>query len=216
MEPEIFINFKHYENAVGKGAEQLLNEFQTVNKKNYYYCLSYMDLYLKSKFNDMNIFSQSLDSNGYGAFTGSISMDSLIDFHIHGSLLNHSEKRVKGEDIINTVNNSKKKGFTIVLCVENIEEVKDYAKLAPSYIAYEPPNLIGGNVSVSSAKPDIIEEAAKICEHYDVNLLVGAGVKTRLDLEKSMELGASGVLIASGIIRDPKPINKLNSLTNLQ
>ena len=118
--------------------------------------------------------------------------------------------------MINTVDNSKKKGFTIVLCVENIEEVKDYAKLAPSYIAYEPPNLIGGNVSVSSAKPDIIEEAAKICEHYDVNLLVGAGVKTRLDLEKSMELGASGVLIASGIIRDPKPINKLNSLTNLQ
>ncbi len=75
MEPEIFINFKHYENAVGKGAEQLMADFHTVNKKNYYYCLSYMDLYLKSKFNDMNIFSQSLDSNSYGAFTGSISMD---------------------------------------------------------------------------------------------------------------------------------------------
>ncbi len=130
-------------------------------------------------------------------------------------MLNHSEKRVKKDDIINIVNNSKKRNFTIVLCVENIDEVKDYAKLEPSYIAYEPPDLIGGDISVSSAKPDIIETAAKICDYYRVNLLVGAGVKTQLDMKKSMELGASGVLIASGIIRDPKPINKLNSLTNL-
>ncbi len=212
MEPEIFINFKHYENAVGESCESLLNQFNTVKNNMIYYCLSYIDLRLNSKFPDLNIISQSVDLNGYGAFTGSISIESLMSIGIKGSLLNHSEKRIEKNNIVETVKKAKENNFKIVLCVENIEEIKNYSELEPDYIAYEPPELIGGNISVSSSKPELIEKASKICENK-TKLLVGAGVKTKKDIDKSMDLGAQGVLIASGIIRDPKPINKLISLT---
>ncbi len=213
MEPEIFINFKHYENAVGNNCEKLLNDFSNLKDNNIYYCLSYIDLRLNSKFNNLKIFSQSVDVNDYGAFTGSVSMESLMSIGIHGSLLNHSENRINEENIIRILEKSKNNNFTIVLCAENIEEIKKYSKFEPDYIAYEPPELIGGNISVSNAKPEIIEEAGKICKNR-TKLLVGAGVKTKEDIDRSMDLGAHGVLIASGIIRDPKPINKLISLTH--
>ena len=213
MEPEIFINFKHYENAVGNNCEKLLNDFSNLKDNNIYYCLSYIDLRLNSKFNNLKRFSQSVDVNDYGAFTGSVSMESLMSIGIHGSLLNHSENRINEENIIRILEKSKNNNFTIVLCAENIEEIKKYSKFEPDYIAYEPPELIGGNISVSNAKPEIIEEAGKICKNR-TKLLVGAGVKTKEDIDRSMDLGAHGVLIASGIIRDPKPINKLISLTH--
>ena len=214
MEPEIFINFKHYDNAVGKNSEKLLNDFNSIRNQNgLYYCISPTDLWLQKSFPSLKIFGQHVDSNSYGAYTGSISMESMIDIGIKGSLLNHSEKRIGSTTIEETVKKSKKLGFEIVLCVEDLHEVEEYSNLEPTYIAYEPPELIGGNVSVSSAKPEIIAQAAKAC-NGKTKLLVGAGVKTRKDIEVSMDLGASGVLIASGIIRNTKPINMLVSLSN--
>ena len=212
MSPEIFINFKHYENAVGVNTEKLLDDFAGVaSQDNLYYSLSPLDLRLQQKFPGLNIIGQHVDSNGFGAYTGSVSMESMKNLGIKGSLLNHSEKRLHEEIIENTVKRAKDLDFKIILCVESIEEVKKYAILEPEYIAYEPPELIGGNVSVSSSKPDVIEKAAKICDKK-TRLLVGAGVKTREDIETSMNLGATGVLIASGVIRNAKPINMLVSL----
>ena len=212
MSPEIFINFKHYENAVGVNTEKLLDDFAGVaSQDNLYYSLSPLDLRLQQKFPGLNIIGQHVDSNGFGAYTGSVSMESMKNLGIKGSLLNHSEKRLHEEIIENTVKRAKDLDFKIILCVERIEEVKKYAILEPEYIAYEPPELIGGNVSVSSSKPDVIEKAAKICDKK-TRLLVGAGVKTREDIETSMNLGATGVLIASGVIRNAKPINMLVSL----
>ena len=42
-------------------------------------------------------------------------------------------------------------GFPIVVCSENLVEAGEYSKLRPEFIAYEPPELIGGNVSVTSS-----------------------------------------------------------------
>lgn len=212
MESEIFINFKHYENAVGYSVEKLLHEFAGVDGQDkIYYCLAPLDLRLQEKFPSMKIFGQHVDSTGFGAYTGSISIESMKGIGIEGSLLNHSEKRLSKEIIEKTVKKAADLDFKIVLCVESLDEVKKYADLEPEYIAYEPPELIGGDISVSSSKPDIIEQASKICEKK-TKLLVGAGVKTRIDVETSLNLGATGVLIASGIIRNAKPINMLVSL----
>ncbi len=215
MKPLIFINFKHYENATGRNAELLLNEFRRIkDQKNIYYCLGPGDVRLSLQFPDLNIYSQHVDYNSYGPYTGSISMNFLKSINVNGSLLNHSERRININDIKKTIENSRQNDFKLVVCSENIDEIKDIARLKPDYIAYEPRELIGGDVSVSSAKPDIIKSASSICSENNVKLLVGAGIKTSEDIKTSMDLGASGVLIASGVIKDPKPINKLISLTD--
>ena len=157
--------------------------------------------------------AQHVDLNPLGPYTGSIPMESLIAYGINGSLLNHSEKRIQSEIIKDTIKKAETLKFDLIVCCENIKEIKLYSSIGARTIAYEPPELIGGNISVSSAKPEIIREGVKICEKEGSSLLVGAGVKTRGDVELSIRLGAQGILIASGITKASDPRSALNSLT---
>ena len=70
-------------------------------------------------------------------------------------------------------------------------------------MAVEPPELIGGNVSVSKAKPEIIEKSVEKVKEItgDVKVLCGAGIKNREDVAKAIELGSDGILLASGIVK---------------
>ena len=79
-----------------------------------------------------------------------------------------------------------------------MEEAKKVDQFSPDYIAYEPPELIGGDVSVSTAKPEVIRD---IVNSVKTKIIVGAGVKNKKDVEKCIELGAVGVLVASGVVK---------------
>jgi len=80
-----------------------------------------------------------------------------------------------------------------------LNSIREILKI--EYIAYEPPELIGGDISVSEAKPEIIE---RITSKVD-NLLVGAGIKKKEDVKRSLELGAKGILVASGVVKAKNP-----------
>ena len=43
---------------------------------------------------------------------------------------------------------------------QDIDEAKSLAALVPDYVAVEPPELIGGDVSVTSADPQIVSDTA--------------------------------------------------------
>ncbi|MEF8848545.1 MAG: triose-phosphate isomerase, partial [Candidatus Thermoplasmatota archaeon] len=79
----------------------------------------------------------------------------------------------------------------------------DVAAMDPDFVAVEPPELIGGDVSVTSADPDIVSGTVEAVKkvNSDVGVLCGAGVKTGDDVSKAIELGAEGVLLASGIVK---------------
>ena len=79
--------------------------------------------------------------------------------------------------------------------------------LNPNYVAYEPPELIGSlTTSVAQAQPEIITQAHEIANAAGTPLIVGAGVHSREDVKKSLELGAVGVAVASDIVtaKDPR------------
>ena len=78
-----------------------------------------------------------------------------------------------------------------------------WASFSPNFIAVEPPELIGGDISVTTADPDIISGSVNAVKDINKNIkvLCGAGVKNGRDVAKSIELGASGVLLASGIVK---------------
>lgn len=214
-EKYIVVNYKHYREATGTFAIEMLNTLKNADKRESVligHALGAVDLHLSKDYTDLNIFSQHVDDVSFGAFTGKISMESLMEIGIKGSLLNHSENRIKESSIEETVGRSRKMEFDIMLCVESKEEAVKYSKLEPSFIAYEPPELIGGDISVTSAKPDIVSDVVAICEKSNVNVIVGAGVKNGNDVRKSIELGAVGVLISSGVIKSSDPLDTLNSL----
>jgi triosephosphate isomerase len=70
-------------------------------------------------------------------------------------------------------------------------------------IAVEPPSLIGGDVSVTEADPSAVSDSVDAVRAIDggIRVLCGAGVKTGEDVAAAIDLGASGVLLASGVTK---------------
>lgn len=213
----LIVNLKHYQNAVGKNAFSFIKSCPGEIPEGWrlIFAIGTYDSDLILKFDNREFMSQHVDSNGYGAFTGSVSIDLLKEKGFMGSLLNHSEHRVGMEKIRLTVERARESGFTTIVCGENVDEIRKIATFGPDYIAYEPKELIGGDISVSTARPEVIMEAAEICKETGVNLIVGAGVKNRKDVEKSLELGAVGVLVASGIVLADDPRRVVSGLMGL-
>ncbi len=210
----LIVNVKHYQNAVGKNAKSFIESCpdKLVEGWRLIFAVGTYDSDLVQRLDSREFISQHVDSNDYGAFTGSVSVDLLLEKGFKGSLLNHSEHRVGMETIEKTVRKAKKSNFTTIVCAENLEEITKIAGFGPSYVAYEPKELIGGNISVSTSRPEVITEAAEICRKAGVDLIVGAGVKNREDVAKSIELGATGVLVASGIVLSDDPRETINLL----
>ncbi len=211
----IIVNFKHYKQASGPRSEDLLRNLITCRKKpetSVLFAVGPSDLRNAITIAPGRIIAQSVDTVSMGAFTGSLSAEFLQQVGISGSLLNHSEKRVDRIIISRLLEGAKEMGFPLYICAESLDEVRSFSEMKPDFIAYEPPELIGGDVSVSSAKPGIISEASDICRKSNVKLLVGAGVKNADDVRRSRQLGAQGVLIASGIVLSRDPATALNSL----
>lgn len=215
----VIVNLKHYRQSSSVQAERFLENFVGLERPEglrLIFALNPIDLRLCASFPELEFYSQHVDPVEYGAYTGQFSPESLIDLGITGSLLNHSERRLPASVIEATLLSARRSGLEIALCCESPGEVETYSDLRPDLIAYEPPELIGGNISVTSAKPSVISEVVGICSSKQVPVLVGAGVKTRSDYETSRKLGAAGILIASGVVLAKNPLLSLSSLIENQ
>jgi triosephosphate isomerase len=149
--------------------------------------------------------SQHLDPFEPGAHTGALLAKEVKELGAIGSIINHSEKRIPPEDVKKCVDLCREYDLISIVCAQNSKEAGELAKFNPDFIAVEPPELIGGDVSVSTAEPEIITDSVNEVKKNSLrtNLLCGAGVKTKADVKKAIELGAKGVLVASGVVKSP-------------
>ncbi|MFO7793832.1 MAG: triose-phosphate isomerase [Candidatus Nanohaloarchaea archaeon] len=193
----IIVNFKAYKEATGKDAEKLSKQCRKASKESGEKVVSvpqHTDVgRMKGKF-----YGQHLDPVEPGSHTGHTTAEALKASGASGTLINHSERRIDPEKIERSIERAKEKGLTTVVCAQSPEECEKFSKFEPDFVAFEPPELIGGNISVSSAKPDLIKKAV---EKSEVDVLTGAGIKSREDVEKSIELGCKGVLVASAVVK---------------
>ena len=210
----IVINFKTYSAATGTGARKLAEICHRVENetgKKIVVSPTIEDL-LRLDHVNVEVFSQHIDPVEPGSHTGHTLAENVKEAGAVGTLLNHSERRIPTDQINESVEKAHEKGLTTIVCAQNPEECEEFSKFNPDYIAYEPPELIGGDISVSSAKPELIEEA--VDKSGDVPTLTGAGIKDAHDVSKSIELGCEGVLVASGVVKDENPYQKLKELCN--
>ena len=63
--------------------------------------------------------------------------------------------------------------------------------------------MIGGDISVTTADPKIVSDTVAAVKDVNPNVrvLCGAGVKNGKDVATAIELGAEGVLLASGVTK---------------
>ncbi|QKQ98658.1 triose-phosphate isomerase [Candidatus Nanohaloarchaea archaeon] len=199
----IIINTKAYRKGVGKDLEQLVKTCtEMVDPENLIFSVQPEDL-LRLEETDVEVFAQHLDPVEPGSHTGSILGEGIVEAGASGTLLNHSENRLESEQIKASVEKAKELGLNTVVCAQSPEECREFKEFEPDYIAFEPPELIGGDTSVAEAEPEIIEEAVEASA--PVPALTGAGIKTAEDVSKSLEHGCEGVLVASGVVKAEKP-----------
>jgi len=156
------------------------------------------------------IFAQHVDPVDPGAHTGSVVLEGIKDF-VDGSIVNHSEKRLKLDDIDFIVNKLREFGKESLVCAPTPKTAASVAVLEPTMVAMEPPELIGTGISVSKAKPETITETVKAVRAVGFRgpILVGAGISTGEDVRKALELGADGMLVASAVVKAEDPYLKL-------
>lgn len=212
---KLIINLKGYEESTADNAikiGKIVKELESIaNKKNVQIIVASQYVDLKDIVNlKVNTFSQHIDSVAYGANTGHVVAPLLSKIKVKGSLISHSEKLLSLKEIEERVLTCKKYNLFSCVCARNSSIAEKIAKFKPNFIAVEPKELIGGNISISTAKPNLIVKSVNAVG--DIPLLVGAGVKNSEDVKKSIELGASGILVASGVAKAKNPKKAIEEL----
>ncbi len=199
------INYKNYEEIAGDKAARLAAVASSVSKKYRVKIAIAPPQHLLSAVKNYSgpILAQHVDNVKAGSTTGFVIPELLKKSKISGSLINHSEHRIPGKDITQLVNRLQSLKMISVVCVKDISEAAKYAKLNPTFVAIEPPELIGSGRAVSTERPELITKAVQAVKaaKNKTKLLCGAGIITGQDVRKAIELGSEGILVASGIIK---------------
>jgi triosephosphate isomerase len=162
---------------------------------------------LRERFQSLPIFVQHVDSSEMGSTTGFLVPEMAKSFGAGGAILNHSEHRLPADQIRRSVDRAKVAGLEVILCARDSGEVKKYSTIGADYLAVEPPELIGSGNAISKASPELITDSRRALDsqanivNMKPKLLCGAGIVTSSDISRAIELGAEGILVASGVVK---------------
>ncbi len=215
--PLVVVNLKTYEAAHGASAEQLARAIASVETDaRVVVAVSAFDLAgVVAAAPELEVWCQHLDPVGFGSFTGWLHPSTAVERGASGTLINHAEHKVSIEHVamlLDTV----PEGFTVCACAADIEEARALTALQPDFVAVEPPELIGGDISVTTADPSIVSGTAAAVREIseEVGILCGAGVKNGADVAAAIELGTVGVLLASGVTKADDPTAVMTDLVS--
>jgi triosephosphate isomerase len=215
--PAVVLNFKVYPEVLGKRGWELAKVCAKVAEDtgaSIVIVPPLSDLAHIARLVHIPVFGQHADTAEAGAHTGWLPPEALLEAGAAGTLLNHSERKIPHKNVAVLIPRCKKLGLEVIACADDLKEAEALARLAPDYIAIEPPELIGGDISVTTARPEIVSGAVQAIHRIDsdVGVLCGAGVKDRKDVRKALDLGTVGVLLASGVVKAKNPEKALRDL----
>lgn len=209
--PIVILNFKTYLESTGERALKLAKISEEVANEtgiNIAVSPQHADIWRIAGEVNIPVLAQHIDPVDTGGHTGSVLLESVKEAGASGTLINHSEQRLKLADIDVVVKKAKNAGMISVVCTNNVETSAAAATLKPDFVAIEPPELIGSGIPVSKAEPEVVEGTVDVIHKIgpNVKILCGAGISTGEDMKAALDLGTEGVLLASGIILadDPK------------
>lgn len=217
--PIVILNYKTYLEFSGENALELARALKSASEESGITMVAApqaADIYRIQDQISLPIFAQHIDPITPGGHTGSNLIETLIEAGISGSLINHSENRMKLADIDEVIQLCKQNDIESCVCTNNIATSKAIATFSPDAVAVEPPELIGTGIPVSQAQPEVVEDSVKGVKSINkkIKVLCGAGISTGDDMKAAMDLGADGVLLASGIVKAENPKEALLDLVS--
>lgn len=213
----IFLNFKTYESGTGEKAVHVAKIAEEVSKESGIKIIPVVqiaDIKEIVSLTQIEVWAQKVDPVTYGAHTGSVLPESVFEDGAIGTVLNHSENRFNDfESLSHAHKRAKEVGLKTLIFTKDLEELQKVSELKPDFISYEPPSLIGSkDISVATAEPEIISKAVIISKNFGIPLIVGAGVHSKEDVKKCIELGSSGIAVASDVMLSDNPKEELLDL----
>jgi triosephosphate isomerase (TIM) len=209
--PLFLLNLKVYPGVLGAGAERLARTLEELGGSTgvaVAIAPAAPDLGRVASAVAIPVLAQHVDAVEPGAHTGFIPPEAVGRAGGWGSLVNHSEHPLTPPKIAEVVRRLSALGLSSIVCARNVAMAGRLAKTGPVFVAIEPPELIGGKRSVSTARPELVSRSVEAVHAVDPRLpvLCGAGVHNRRDVVRALELGSEGVLVASAVTRavDPK------------
>ena len=203
--PIVIVNFKTYAEGTGRKALELAKAAEEVSRETGI-CFSvapqFVDIPIIVREVDIPVFAQHIDPIKPGSHTGHILPEAVKEAGADGTLINHSERRLRLADIDAAVTMARELDLITVVCTNNTSVSAAAAALKPDMIAVEPPELIGTGIPVSKAKPEVVTSTVEAVKKInpDVTVLCGAGITNGDDVAAALKLGTEGVLVASGIV----------------
>mgnify|MGYP006292577713 CR=1 FL=1 len=163
---------------------------------------------------EVETWTQHIGPSTPGSHTGSTDAVAVANTGVTGTLLNHSERRLRLADIDAALDRAHAAGLETIVCANNPDQIRACAALGPSAVAVEPPELIGTGTPVSQADPEIVTASVDAAAEVDptVDVLCGAGISSGDDVVAARDLGADGVLLASGVAKADDPAAALEAL----
>lgn len=215
--PTVVINFKAYAEVEGLKATELARICEAVAESSGVsigVCPPVAELGAVARSVSIPVLSQNVDPYEPGSATGWMTPSMVKACGCAGTLINHSEHRSDDQRIGECVRMCDDLGLITMVCAKSVEKARSVAVFAPRFIAVEPPELIGGDVSVTTANPKIVQDTVETVKavNRNVSVLCGAGVKTGQDVATAISLGADGVLLASGVVKSKDPKATLEDL----
>ena len=215
----VIVNFKAYAEVDGRKAVDLAKACEDVASKTgakIIACPPMVELSAVAGAVSIPVLSQNIDPRKPGSATGWVTPSMVKACGCQGTLINHAEHKVPNETVGQAVAMAHELGLVTVVCANTVEDAKALAEFAPDYIAVEPPELIGGDISVTTADPSIVKDTVQAVKavNSNVRVLCGAGVKNGKDVSAALSLGADGVLLASGVVKAQDPRAVLEDLVS--
>jgi triosephosphate isomerase len=202
----LVLNLKTYPGTYGTELENLLDNLPHLD--DLVVCPQHTDL---GRVADTKhaAYAQHISPEEPGRNTGTNTAEAVAETGADGTLTNHSEHRLKDREVEKAIKRAEQAGLKTIVCAQKPTEVARYSALGTDAIALEIPELIAGEESISETEPQMLRESAR---RSDVPVLAGAGISTTEDVEKALQLGADGVLVASGVAKADNPAEKLSKL----
>jgi len=217
--PAIVINFKAYQESLGKRSLELAKAAEKMWKEKgvtIAVAPQLVDLRAVVSQVEIPVFAQSFDLAQAGAFTGSTTLQAVKDSGADGFILNHSEKRVNISLISGAVSSAKSLKLISLVCADTPEATGAVSALNPDFVAIEPPELIGTGIPVSKAKPEVVTGSIDRVRRVGSTskVICGAGISTAEDVRAALKLGTVGVLLASGVVKAKDPLAVISDMAD--
>lgn len=214
----LILNYKTYTESSGEKAKaltQIVAEAVTPDDLKIIVCPQITELAtLKQQFPQVTFWTQHVEAFEPGKTTGRVTIPAAKTAGAVGTLLNHSERPLSDTSLVTVLGLSKKYDYKTCVCVADKDKAQSIFPLSPDMVSFEPPELISTPTSLIDVDIFSAREFVTTYRQTGIPLILGAGVRDANDVEKALELGYSGVLLASGFVLAEDPKTFLTQILN--